>query len=73
MSVEDVRRFYSQLAKDKELREKVAKAGERLIEQFRFMTGEELRSKGPRRNICPAQAHRSGSRLFLHVGRHREF
>ena len=35
MSVEDVRRFYSRLAEDKELREKIAKAGEKLKDSIK--------------------------------------
>ena len=40
MSVEDVRRFYSRLAEDKELREKIAKAGEKLKDSIK--TKEDL-------------------------------
>ena len=46
MAVEDVRRFYARLAEDKALMEEVAKAGERLKEQFQFKTKEDFEARG---------------------------
>jgi hypothetical protein len=45
MSLENVEKFYAKMGEEKELREKVSKAGERLKDQFK--TKEELKEKAP--------------------------